>query len=387
MTKLFLRLLVKDYHNTRDPAVRAAIGKLGGLAGIICNLLLCTAKILAGILSGSVSIIADALNNLSDATSSIVTLVGFRLAQQPADKEHPYGHARYEYLSGLAVAALILVIGAELVVSSVKKIIAPTEVDISILTLAILLCSIGLKAWMTVFYRSLSKAIDSSALSASAADSRNDVIATSAVFVGSLIQIFFDVNIDGYIGFVVALFILYSGIQVARETSMPLIGKRADAKQIEQIGALILSHEKILGIHDLMVHDYGPGQYFASVHAEISAEEDPLLCHEIIDHIECDVLEQMNVHLVIHYDPVEVHDEEWNQAKTIVEEIVSDIGLNLSAHDFRLVRGSQQTKLVFDLAVPYHLSHLRKEFKHKIDDALLAKGMDYITVIRFDGVS
>lgn len=384
MTKLLLRLFVKDYNNTADPAVRASIGKLGGFTGIVCNILLSIAKLSAGFLSGAVSITADALNNLSDATSSIVTVLGFRLSQQPADKEHPYGHARYEYLCGLAVSVLILVLGAEFAISSVKKIITPTQVNISVLTLVILFCSIGLKAWMAVFYRSLAKKINSTALFANAADSRNDVIATSAVLLCGLLRFFFDLNIDGYVGLAVAIFIFYSGIQAAKKTLTPLLGQQADAKQIEQLEKLILSHENILGIHDLLVHDYGPGKHFASVHAEISAEVDPLCCHELIDHIECDVLEQLNVHLVIHYDPVELYDEEQNRMRCVVEDIVSEFGENLSVHDFRLVRCPQQTKLVFDLAIPYDMHKQSEDLKQKIDEALHARGMEYVTVIRFD---
>lgn len=385
MTELLLRLFVKDYQNVNSPAVHSAIGKLGGFTGIVCNALLFLGKLMAGILSGSVSITADALNNLSDAASSVVTLLGFRLAQQPADEDHPYGHARYEYLSGLVVSALILVIGVELAISSIKKIITPAEVEFSVLTLMILLCSIAIKGWMALFYRSLAKRIGSTALSANAADSRNDVITTSAVLLSCVIGHFFRVNIDGIAGLAVAVFILYSGILLAGETASPLLGKRADTEQVARISNLIVSHEKVLGIHDLLVHDYGPGQCFASVHVEISAEEDPLSCHEIIDHIECDVLEQLNVHLVIHYDPVELNDAEWNEMHTVVEEIISSLDSGLSMHDFRLVRGTQQTKLVFDLAVPYSMSGERKNLKQKIDDALLSKGKNYITVIRFDG--
>lgn len=385
MTKLLLRLFVKDYHNTDVPAVRSAVGKLAGITGIVCNVLLFLGKLIAGLLAGSVSILADAVNNLSDAASSVVTLLGFRLAQQPADEDHPYGHARYEYLSGVVVAVLILLIGAQLAKSSVEKILHPTAVEFSLVTFFVLVCSIGVKLWMTVFFRSLSQRIHSTTLQATSADSRNDAISSLAVLAGCLIEYFFHVNIDGYVGLAVAIFILYSGIHIAKETISPLLGKQADKKLVEHISQLVLSHEKVLGIHDLLVHDYGPGQCFASVHVELNAAEDPLVCHDIIDAIECDVLEKWNVHLVIHYDPVVVNDEEWNEMRQLVDAIIHELHPQLSMHDFRIIRNSKQAKLVFDLAVPYAMHRQRKELKQKIDAALLDRGKQYITVIRFDG--
>lgn len=384
MTKILLRLFVKNYRNADDPNLHLSIGKLAGLTGIFCNILLFIGKAVSGLVIGSVSIVADAVNNLSDASSSLVTLIGFRLAQKPADRDHPYGHARYEYLSGLVVSAMILLIGAELIKSSVNKIIDPAAVEFSMITFAILLISICIKLWMAFFYASLGKYIGSITLKATSLDSRNDVIATAAVLVGGLTSYFFDLNIDGYVGLAVALFILYSGINIARETISPLLGKRVDPELVENISKLVLSNEKILGIHDLLVHDYGPGQYFASVHAELSAEDDPLVCHDIIDSIECEVFEKLNVHLVIHYDPVLVNDKEWNELKHCVETIINKIDPELSMHDFRMVRGANQTKLVFDVAVPYFMSSRCQELKQKIDNSLSAEGKHYITVIRFD---
>ncbi|CVI67568.1 Ferrous-iron efflux pump FieF [Clostridiales bacterium CHKCI001] len=385
MTKLLLRLFIKDYNNTESILVHSAIGKLAGITGIVCNILLFLGKLIVGLIADSVSIIADAVNNLSDASSSVVTLLGFQMAQQPADADHPYGHARYEYLSGLVVAALILLIGVDLAKSSVKKIIHPATVEFSIITFIVLLVSIGLKLWMSAFFSSLGKHIHSTTLQATSMDSRNDVIASSAVLIGCLIEYFFHLNIDGYVGLIVAIFILYSGFNIAKETISPLLGKQADPELVEKISQLVLSHEKILGIHDLLVHDYGPGQCFASVHVELSAEEDPLACHEIIDEIECDALEKMNVHLVIHYDPVVLNDEEWSEMRQIVDEIIHNLDPQLSMHDFRIVRGSKQTRLVFDLAVPYSMREKQKELEQKIEEALLSKGKQYVTIIRFDG--
>lgn len=384
MKNLLLRLFVKDRENTDSPAVHAAVGKLAGITGIVCNCLLFVLKLVVGLLSGAVSIVADALNNLSDAASSVVTLLGFHLAQRPADRDHPYGHARYEYLSGLIVAALILLIGVELTESSIEKIFNPTPVDAYIVTFAVLLCSITLKLWMSGFFASLGKKIHSTTLKAAAVDSRNDVIASSAVLLGCLTEWLFHVSVDGYVGLAVALFILYSGIGVARETISPLLGERADKKLVENISQLVLSHEKVLGVHDLLVHDYGPGQCFASVHVELSAREEPLVCHDIIDSIECDVLEKLNVHLVIHYDPVLDNDEEWEQMRSVTLQVIKSIDTRLSMHDFRIVRGAEQPKLVFDLAVPYGMTTERKELKYRIDEALKAREKAYTTVIRFD---
>lgn len=385
MTRLILRLFVKDCQNTESPAVRSAIGRLAGIAGIVCNALLFFIKLAAGLAAGSVSITADAVNNLSDASSSVITLLGFRMAQQPADKDHPYGHARYEYLSGLVVAALILLIGADLAKSSFNKIIHPSPAEFSIVTFAVLAASAAVKIWMSAFFMSLGKKIRSTALKATSADSRNDVIASLAVLAACFTEYFFHINIDGYAGLAVAAFILYSGFGIAKETISPLLGKQADRDLVENISGLVLSHEKILGIHDLLVHDYGPGQCFASVHAEISADENPLICHDIIDDVECDALEKLNVHLVIHYDPVVQNDKEWDKARNTVENIICSIDPKLSMHDFRMVRGAKQTKLVFDLAIPYSMTARRKELKDKIDSGLTAQGMDYLTVIRFDG--
>ena len=387
MTNLLLRLFIKDHENADAPAVHAAVGKLAGVTGVVCNCLLFSFKLAVGLISGAVSVVADALNNLSDAASSVVTLLGFRLAQRPADRDHPYGHARYEYLSGLIVAALILLIGAELTESSVRKIFCPTPVDASAVTLVVLLCSIGLKFWMSGFFASLGKKIRSTTLKAASVDSRNDVIASTAVLLGCLIEWLFHVSVDGYVGLAVALFILYSGISVARETVSPLLGERADKKLVDNISSLVLSYEKVLGVHDLLVHDYGPGQCFASVHVELSAREEPLVCHDIIDAIECDVLEKLNVHLVIHYDPVLDNDEEWEQLRAITQEIIRGIDTRLSMHDFRIVRGAEQPKLVFDLAVPYGMTTERKELKCRIDAALKAREKAYTTVIRFDDMA
>ena len=387
MTNILLRLFIKNCEDTQNPAVRSSIGRLAGLTGIVCNCLLTALKLVIGLLVGSMAIIADGVNNLSDAASSLTTLLGFRMAQRPADKQHPYGHARYEYLSGLAVAALILLIGAELVKSSIAKIINPEPIDISAATIALLAASVAVKLWMSGFYKTLGKKINSTALYATSVDSRNDVISTCAVLLGCLVNYLFGLNIDGCVGLAVAIFILYSSVGIAKDTISPLLGQQADDELVDKITELVLSHEKVLGVHDLLVHDYGPGRCYASAHVELSADEDPMACHDIIDDIECDVLEKMNVHFVIHYDPVVQNDEEQNEMRRTVGEIIRGLNPAFSIHDVRIVRGSAQSKLVFDLGVPYSMIERKKEIKEQIDAALNERGKKYITIIRFDGIA
>jgi cation diffusion facilitator family transporter len=279
---------------------------------------------------------------------------------------------------------MILFIGFELAKSSVSRIISPAAVYFSSVTLIVLLCSVGIKLWMSVFFATLGKKIDSTTLKAAAIDSRNDVIASLAVLLGCLAEQFLSWKIDGYIGLAVAVFILYSGISMAKETASPLLGQQADKKLLESISDFVCSHEKVLGIHDLLVHDYGPGRCYASVHVEISAQEDPLVCHDIIDAIECGALDKLNVHLVIHYDPVLENDAEWTQMRQLMEELIAQLDTCCSMHDFRLVRGAKQTKLVFDLAVPYCVAVDKKAIKQHIDEQLANRNLRYTTVIHFD---
>ena len=379
MTKLLLRLFVKEMDT---PDGRARVGTLAGTVGIVCNMLLFLGKVIAGTLAGSVAIAADGWNNLSDAASSIVTLLGFRFSRKPADAHHPYGHARAEYLSGLCVAVLILFIGVELAKSSVSKIFSPESVEFSAVTFWVLIASIGMKLWMSLFVGKLGKLIGSGTLAATSADSRNDVIATSAVLVSCLVGRFFHIAIDGWAGLCVAAFILWSGYGIARETMSALLGEQADAELTEKLIAMVLRHEGILGIHDLLIHDYGPGRCFASAHVELSAEEDPLVCHEIIDHLECDALRELNVHLVIHHDPVAVNDAEWGRLRALVENLAAEIDDRLSVHSFRLVRGRGMPRLVFDLAVPYGVDQdtVRKDLRERMVEA----GITNPVTIRFD---
>ena len=377
--KLLLRLFVKE---TDTPDGRAKVGSLAGAVGIFCNILLFLGKVTVGLLSGSVAIAADGWNNLSDAASSIVTLLGFRFSRKPADAHHPYGHARAEYLSGLCVAVLILFIGVELAKSSVGKIFSPEPVEFTAVTFWVLVASIGVKLWMARFVGKLGQLIGSKALEATSADSRNDVIATSAVLVSCLVSRAMDIEIDGWMGLCVAAFILYSGYGIARETVSILLGESADRELVEKLEKMVLRHEGILGIHDLLIHDYGPGRCFASAHVELSAEEDPLVCHEIIDHLECDALRELNVHLVIHHDPVAVNDSEWGRLRALVEQVAQATDERLSVHSFRLVRGRGMPRLVFDLAVPYGMDQegVRLTLREKMVEA----GITNPVTVRFD---
>ncbi len=385
MTQFLLRLFVKDHQNTDSPAVRSAIGRLCGSVGIGCNALLFAVKLLAGTLSGSVSITADALNNLSDASGSIVTLLGFRMADKPADEHHPYGHARAEYLSGLAVAVLILFIGFELAKTALGKILRPTPVDFTGLTAAILLICIAMKLWMAVFNRSLGRRIGSTALAATAADSRNDCIATGAVLLSGLIQHFWGLPVDGYMGLGVAAFILYSGITLARDTISPLLGENADPELRSKIVSDIAAQPKVLGYHDLMVHDYGPGQRFASLHVEMDHREDPLDCHEIIDELERDCLRRHNVHLVIHYDPVITDDPELQRLKAEINRLLRHQDESLSLHDFRMVQGRRHMNLVFDVALPNALLGKKEQIRRYVEEALNEEGpLVYHVKITYD---
>ena len=385
MTKLLLRLFVKGHKTPDRPEVRSRVGMLSGAVGIVCNALLCVLKLIVGVLSGSVAITADAMNNLSDAASSIVTLVGFRLAQQPADEDHPYGHARYEYLSGLAVAGMILVIGFELGKTSVEKILNPTDVLFSVPVCIVLVGSILVKLWLFLFNRYLGKMVNSLALLATAADSRNDTVSTLAVLVALIVGTVFHLRIDGIMGLAVAAFILYSGVNMAKETISPLLGENASPQLRQQIVELVNACPEVLGYHDLMVHDYGPGQRFASMHVEMDQQADPLVCHELIDNLERACLRSYNVHLVLHYDPVVTGDAQLDRMRTVVLELLQQQDERITIHDFRMVQGKGHTNLIFDMALPADLMGKHKAIKAKLDADLqnLNEGT-YYTVVTFD---
>lgn len=385
MTNWLLRTFIKNSDRSEDPKVRAAIGILSGIVGIVCNVLLCGGKLAVGIATGSVSITADAMNNLSDATSSVVTMLGFRLAERPADEEHPFGHARYEYLSGLAVSALILIIGVELAKSSLDKVLHPAAVEFGWTTAAVLVGSILVKLWMSLFNTRLSKTIHSATLAATAADSRNDVITTSAVLLAALIEHFTAFRADGWMGLAVSCFILYSGVGLAKDTISPLLGENADPELREKIVDNIRACPKVLGFHDLMVHDYGPGQRFASIHVEMDRREDPMECHEIIDDLERECLKSHGVHLVIHYDPIVTDDPELDRMHVRVEQLLHTYDIRLGVHDFRMVPGKGHVNLIFDVVLPTDLRGQEADITAALEKALNQNsGVTYYPVITFD---
>ncbi len=350
MTNLLIKLFIKDGGSIETPAVRSAYGKMAGKVSIVCNVLLCIGKFLAGVISGSVSVTADAVNNLSDASSGVISLIGFKLSEKSADAEHPYGHGRYEYLAGFIVAALILVIGAELLRDSIIRIITPAEVEFGIAPIAVLSVSILVKLWMMFFNQKIGRIISSETLSAAAADSRNDVISTSAVLAALVISHFCSVELDGIMGAAVAVFILYSGIGLVRDALDPLLGKAPSAELVESIREKILSYDGILGTHDLMIHDYGPGRQFASVHVEVPAEMSLLDCHEIIDVIERDFLRE-GMNMLVHPDPI-VSGGSAGQLNAELNEIVGKIDERVSIHDIRVVRCPEGEKVIFDCVLP-----------------------------------
>ena len=359
-----------DHSQTGDPKIRARAGKLSGTVGLLCNILLFGAKLAVGLITGSVSVTADAMNNLSDAVSSVVTLIGFKLAEKPADADHPYGHARYEYLSGLAVAALIVVIGVELGKSSIEKIIAPTPVEFSLPLAAVLAAAVVLKLGLYFFNRHLGRKISPTALLATAADSRNDAISTTAVLLAAVLEMEFGWQLDGVMGLAVAAFILYSGVMLAKDTISPLLGETASPELRQLIVDVVNGDEKVLGYHDLMVHDYGPGQRFASIHVEMDCREDPLACHERIDELERLCLERHRIHLVIHYDPVITDDPEIDRLKNVVQQLLLRIHGEVSIHDFRMLSVEGQIRLFFDAAVPPELMEQKDAIKQQLDEML-----------------
>lgn len=359
MTKLIIRLFIKDPDNTSSPQVREAYGIMCAFVGIIANLLLCVSKFFVGLWSGSIAIQADAVNNLSDIGSSVVTLIGFKAAGRPADAEHPYGHARMEYVAALVVSFFILMVGFALGKESIAKIASPAEVTYTPVTMIVLALSIFVKLWMSAFTRSVGKRINSTALTATTLDSLCDVISTGAILVSTIIGYFFNINLDGYFGLLVALFVLYAGIGILRDTISPLMGEAPDQALVKALQERVCSYDGVLGVHDMMIHSYGPGRTIATIHAEVSQNANILEIHETIDHIEREVGDELNMLLTIHLDPLCTDDEVCNAARAQVAEAVQAEDERLSFHDFRMVTGEAQTNLIFDLVVPYSMPRER----------------------------
>ncbi len=380
MTKLLISLFVKDHKNLQDTTVRASYGKLSGWVGIFCNLLLCAGKFIVGFISGSVSITADAANNLSDASSSIISLFGFKLAEKEADDDHPYGHARYEYISGFIIAVLVLFIGVELLKSSIGKVISPEAVEFSWISIGVLAGSILIKLWMMLFNLKIGKLINSQALTATAADSRNDCISTFVVLIAAVISHFASVELDGWMGIAVAVFILYSGINLVRDAMSPLLGKAPEPEMVEDIRRRVMEYDGVLGTHDLMVHDYGPGRVFASVHVEMAAERDVLESHDVIDNIERDFL-ATGLNLVVHYDPIVTSDSAVGDTRREIAEIVRTIDERLTIHDLRMVPGPTHTNVIFDCVVPHKFTMTDEELTEEISRFVRQAHPDYFCVI------
>jgi cation diffusion facilitator family transporter len=384
MFDFLIRRFVKDYQNTNDVKVRERYGKFAGIVGIITNILLFIMKIITGVVFHSIAIIADAINNLSDSGSSIVTLVGFKMAGKPADKEHPYGHARIEYLSGLIVSFVILIVGLQLAQNSFDKVLHPTDAEFSLLTIVILIISVFIKVWQCVFYKKVGKQIHSTTLEATAADSMNDVFSTLAVLAGILITFFTGFNLDGYMGLVVAVLIMITGVKLIIDTSNPLLGLAPSKEFVDEIYAKIMSYDGILGLHDLNVHNYGPMRCFASVHCEVPAGQNIMVSHEIIDTIERDFLAEKGIHLVVHLDPIITDDARTNQLKTAVKEMMKAISPEISMHDFRVVWGVNHSNVIFDICIPYGFSISDEELHQLLTEKINEMNPAYFLVLTID---
>lgn len=384
MINALARLFIKNSEDTENPEVRLAYGNMSGIIGIILNLCLFLSKLFAGIISSSVSVIADAFNNLSDAGSSVVTFIGFKLARRPADREHPFGHGRYEYVTGLGISVVILLVGFELVISSVQKIFNPeANTEFSTISLIILIASICVKAWMYFFNKGLSKKINSKTIKAVSLDSLTDCIATSVVILGLVFSHILSINIDGYLGAAVAVFIIFTGINTMRDSISPLLGNPPDEDMVSEIRDIVLSEDNIIGVHDLIVHDYGVGRCIISLHAELSDKLSLVEAHDVIDRTEKLLEEKFSCMATLHLDPVAADDVELLALKNIVAERLCEIDNEFSIHDFRVVRG-EITKLIFDLAVPYESKMSDQEIRALAVDKIKSINQSYEPIIRID---
>ncbi|MEQ2441966.1 cation diffusion facilitator family transporter [Pseudoflavonifractor sp. CLA-AP-H29] len=384
MIDLLVKTFIKDCGNVQDPQVRQRYGTLSGAVGIFLNLLLSAGKMIAGVLTGSIAITADAFNNLTDAGSSVVTLVGFRMAGKQADDDHPFGHGRIEYLSGLAVSVVILLVGLELAKSSVEKIIHPEPVDFSWLSAGILAAAICVKLWMSYFNRSLSRRIGSAAMAATATDSLSDAVATSAVLLSSLIGKFTGVNIDAWAGILVAAFILRAGWGAAQDTLNPLLGQSPDPELVRDIEKTVLAHPQVLGIHDMIIHDYGPGRSMMSLHAEVPAGSDIMEVHDEIDAIERELKAKYHIEASIHMDPIVTGDATISKARQMVLDLVRQVDPAMTIHDFRMTSGPRHRNLIFDVVVPYSVKRTDEEVRREIEKKIRSADPNSFAVIQID---
>lgn len=384
MNTFLFRFFIRDHDNTEDTAVRDRYGRLAAITGIITNILLSAIKIISGSIFNSIAILADGINNLTDASSSVILLIGIRLASKPADEEHPYGHARIEYLSGLIISFLIIILGAQLLLASVDKIRHPEPVDFSPILVVLLIISILLKIWQAHFYAAIGKAIKSTAIKATSVDSRNDVIATSAVLLSLIIGRIADVDLDGIMGCIVAFFIIYSGIMLIRETSAPLLGSPPDPELVKKIEKRVLAYEGVLGIHDLTVHNYGPGKTFATIHIEVDAHGDLIAAHDVVDNIEREVGMDLKIELVAHMDPLDTKDPLTAELNVLLNRFISTIPGLIEIHDLRIVAGYHHQKIVFDVVAGSECSHSDAELKTLLDQRIKELSPDFFSVITID---
>lgn len=384
MTNFLIRTFIKNHEDVKNPKVRDDYGKFAGIVGIISNAILCVMKILIGWLSGSIAIVADGINNLADGASSIITLVGFKLASMPEDEDHPYGHARIEYLAGMAVSVMILMVGFELGKSSVDKIFNPSPLDFSWTVVIVLLIAIAIKVWQAIFNISTGKKIDSLALIATGTDSRNDVISTCVVLIGVLAGHFFNLQIDGILGLAVAAFIFWSGISLCKETISPLLGEAPDDELVQQIHEMALKYDGVIGIHDLVVHNYGPGKIFASIHIEVDADVNVMESHDMVDLIEKDISASLNILLTAHMDPIDTKDPNREPLSHIIADTISDMEGVLSYHDLRIVPGKTHTNVIFDLVLSPECNTCRKEIKDIFSKKISEYNSNFFCVIDFD---
>lgn len=384
MIRLLTKLFIKDGEDYKNASTRRALGMLCSTVGIGLNICLFAGKYAAGVLSGSIAIMADAFNNLSDAGSSVITLIGFKFAGMKPDAEHPFGHGRFEYLSGFIVAVAIILMGVELLKSSISKILSPSPVETSFLAMGILVASVCVKLYMCFYNRSVGKKIDSAAMRATAMDSLSDSVATTVVFLSMVIMRVTGTNADGWCGTMVAIFVLYAGYSAAKDTISPLLGQPPDPEFIEQIKDITLAHKEIVGIHDLVVHDYGPGRVMISLHGEVPGNGDIFKLHDVIDQTEKELKEKLGCEAVIHMDPIAVDDEEIDSIKKEVVELVKVIDEKLTIHDFRMVKGPTHTNLIFDVVVPYELKISDRVVAEEIEQIVRDRWNSFFVVLNID---
>ena len=385
MTKLLIKLFVKDSENLENSKVRTSYGILTSIIGIICNIILFAVKIVIGFMVNSISIMADAVNNLSDAAASIVSFVGVKLANRPADKEHPFGHGRFEYIAAFVVSFVILYVGVNLFIEAFQKVLHPMEIGFSWIMVIILSLSLLIKIWLSIFNYKLGKLINSNVMKATSTDARNDVIVTSTTIISMIVCHFTGLLIDGWVGLIVSVFVLFAGIGIAKDTLMPLLGEATDVELYKKITDKMKSYEGILGSHDLIVHNYGPTHIMATIHAEVPNDAKMEEIHEVIDQIERDILQEMGIFLVIHMDPVEVNDANILESKKMVWDIIEKIEPKASIHDYRVVNGENHANIIFDLVVPYSYKEKQEqELKLKIIEKISKESPKYRCMITIE---